>query len=171
MGAARYGATAESGPTERPALEGRQASGDDPEPLLSTGACSRDWLERALPELLRASEEVELDGHDLLHLDVRSDNLCLRDGRAVIVDWNLAHVGNPLLDIVAWLPSLKLEGGPDPWELVPDSQGFAALLAGFFASRAGLPPPLTAPRVREFQRRQAEIALPWAARELGLPPP
>jgi aminoglycoside phosphotransferase (APT) family kinase protein len=87
------------------------------------------------------------------------------------VDWNLAHVGNPLLDIVGWLPSLKLEGGPDPWELVPDSQGFAALLAGYFASRAGLPPPATAPHVREFQRRQAEIALPWAARELGLPPP
>ena len=112
-----------------------------------------------------------LEGEAFLHLDVRSDNLCLRQGRAVLVDWNLAHVGNPLLDIVAWLPSLKLEGGPDPWELVPDSQGFAALLAGFFASRAGLPPPPTAPRVREFQRRQAEVALPWAARELGLPPP
>ena len=69
------------------------------------------------------------------------------------------------------LPSLKLEGGPDPWELVPDSQGFAALMAGFFAARAGLPPPPTAPTVREFQHRQAEVALPWAARELGLPPP
>ena len=112
-----------------------------------------------------------LAGEAFLHLDVRSDNLCLQEGRAVLVDWNFAHVGNPLLDVVGWLPSLKLEGGPDPWELVPDSQGFAALLAGYFASRAGLPPPATAPRVREFQRRQAEIALPWAARELGLPPP
>jgi hypothetical protein len=53
---------------------------------------------------------------------------------------------------------------------VPDSRGLAALIAGFFASRAGLPPPATAPTVREFQRRQAGIALPWAARELGLDP-
>ena len=36
-------------------------------------------------------------------------------------------------------------------------------------TNAGLPVPATAPAVREFQRRQAEVALPWAARELGLP--
>jgi len=89
----------------------------------------------------------------------------------IFVDWNLACAGNPLIDIVAWLPSLRLEGGPEPWELVPDSHGLGALLAGYFASRAGLPTPATAPRVRPFQRAQAEIALPWAARELGLPAP
>ena len=156
---------------EREWLNGWELVAEDAEPLLSSGLCTPPWLEAALPTLLETGRTCVLEGEAFLHLDVRSDNLCLRDGRAVLVDWNLAHVGNPLLDIVAWLPSLKLEGGPDPWELVPDSQGFAALLAGFFASRAGLPPPLTAPRVREFQRRQAEIALPWAARELGLPPP
>ena len=46
-----------------------------------------------------------------------------------------------------------------------------ALTAGYFASRAGLPAPATAPRVRTFQRAQAKVALPWAARELGLPEP
>ena len=121
--------------------------------------------------LLEVGRTCPLDGEAFLHLDVRSDNLCLLDGQAVLVDWNLAHVGNPLLDVVAWLPSLRLEGGPEPWELVGDSQGFAALMAGFFAGRAGLPPPPTAPTVREFQREQAEVALPWAARELGLPAP
>lgn len=156
---------------EREWLNGWELVAEDPEPLLSTGLCSPPWLEAALPGLLETGLTCVLAGEAFLHLDVRSDNLCLQEGRAVLVDWNLAHVGNPLLDIVGWLPSLKLEGGPDPWELVPDSQGFAALLAGYFASRAGLPPPATAPRVREFQRRQAEIALPWAARELGLPPP
>ena len=45
----------------------------------------------------------------------------------------------------------------------------AAVSAGLFAARVGLPPPPTAPRVREFQLRQAEVALPWAARELDLP--
>jgi aminoglycoside phosphotransferase (APT) family kinase protein len=156
---------------EREWLNGWELVAEDPEPLLSTALCSPPWLDAALSSLLETGRTCVLAGEAFLHLDVRSDNLCLQEGRAVLVDWNLAHVGNPLLDIVAWLPSLKLEGGPDPWELVPDSQGFAALLAGFFASRAGLPPPATAPLVREFQRRQAEIALPWAARELGLPPP
>jgi aminoglycoside phosphotransferase (APT) family kinase protein len=156
---------------ERDWLNGWELVAEDTEPILSTGLCSPGWLEQALPILLETGRTCVLAGEAFLHLDVRSDNLCLQEDRAVLVDWNLAHVGNPLLDIVAWLPSLKLEGGPDPWELVPDSEGFAALLAGFFASRAGLPQPATAPRVREFQRRQAEIALPWAARELGLPPP
>jgi hypothetical protein len=156
---------------ERDWLNGWELVAEDVEPLLSTGLCSPHWLEAALPTMLETGRTCVLEGEAFLHLDVRSDNLCLQEGRAVLVDWNLAHVGNPLLDDVAWLPSLKLEGGPDPWELVPDSQGFAALLAGYFASRAGLPTPPTAPRVREFQRRQAEIALPWATRELGLSPP
>jgi aminoglycoside phosphotransferase (APT) family kinase protein len=156
---------------EREWLNGWELVAEDAEPLLSTGLCSRRWLEQALPTLLQTGRTCRLDGDAFLHLDVRSDNLCLREERAVLVDWNLAHVGNPLLDVVAWLPSLKLEGGPDPWELVSDSQGFAALIGGYFAARAGLPPPPTAPRVRDFQRRQAEVALPWAAAELGLPLP
>jgi aminoglycoside phosphotransferase (APT) family kinase protein len=156
---------------QREWINGWEVVAEDAEPLLSTGLCSREWLEAALPRLLEVGRTCPLEGETFLHLDVRSDNLCLLDGRVVLVDWNLAHVGNPLLDLVAWLPSLRLEGGPEPWELVGDSQGFATLMAGFFAGRAGLPPPPTAPTVREFQRVQAEIALPWAARELGLPPP
>src|SRR5205823_2619368 len=46
-----------------------------------------------------------------------------------------------------------------------------AAVAGFFAARAGLPPPEGAPTVRAFQREQLAVALPWAARELGLDPP
>jgi hypothetical protein len=144
---------------------------DDVGPLLSTGVCSRPWLENALPVLLRAAEEVELAGEDLLHLDVRSDNLCFVDSRAILVDWNLACVGNGSFDVAFWLPSLQLEGGPQPDDVLPDAGALAATVAGFFAARAGLPPPEGAPTVREFQRRQAEVALPWAARELDLPPP
>jgi phosphotransferase family enzyme len=142
----------------------------DPEPLLSTGLCSREWLDTALPGLLDAGETCDLGGDSLLHLDVRSDNLCFAGERVVLVDWNLATVGNPLLDVAFWLPSLTLEGGPEPWELLGDTQGLVSLVAGYFASRAGLPTPPTAPRVRAFQRAQAAVALPWAARELGLPP-
>ena len=152
----------------REALDGWPIVAADPEPFLSTCVCSREWLAAALPLLAQASSECQLEGEALLHLDLRSDNLCIRDGAVLFVDWNQACVGNPAIDAVAWAPSLRLEGGPDPWKLLPESGGLAALIAGFFAARAGLPAPATAPTVRVFQRRQAEVALPWAARELGL---
>jgi hypothetical protein len=143
----------------------------DPEPFLALGACSPEWLDRALPLLRRASETAPIDGDSLLHLDVRSDNLCIADRGAVLVDWNHACVGNAELDLAAWLPSLRLEGGPEPHTILPGAAGLAALLAGFFGCRAGLPAPPTAPQVRPFQLAQLEVSLPWAARELGLPPP
>lgn len=146
----------------------------DAEPFLTLGLCSRVWLEASLPDLLGASAPEVLDGEALLHFDVRSDNLCIRDGRAVLVDWNLASVGNPALDVAFWLPSLALEHGPAPGEVAlthPAANGFAAFVAGFFAARAGLPPPEGAPTVRAFQLAQLEIALPWAAGVLGLPDP
>jgi len=143
----------------------------NPEPLLSTGLCAPSWLEAALPALLQASEDAQLDGTELLHFDVRSDNLCLRDGEALLFDWNLARVGNGEFDVAFWLPSLTLEGGPPPWQVLPDAGPLAAAVAGFFAVRAGLPPPPTAPTVRDFQRAQAQVALAWTARELDLPAP
>ena len=152
-------------------LNGWIAVAEDPAPFLSAGLCTPEWLREALPSLSRASQECELGGDALVHLDFRSDNACFRGGRMFIVDWNLAAVGNPLIDAVACAPSLRLEDGPEPWELVPDTGGLSSLVAGFFAARAGLPPPATAPTVREFQRAQLEVALPWAARELGLDPP
>jgi Phosphotransferase enzyme family len=142
-----------------------------PAPFLSMRVCSPEWLAEALPALRHASETAPIDGDGLLHLDVRSDNLCIADRGAVLVDWNHACIGNPDLDLAAWLPSLRLEGGPEPQQLLPGAAGFAALLAGFFGSRAGLPPPPTAPQVRPFQLAQLRISLTWAARELGLPPP
>jgi hypothetical protein len=152
----------------RTALVGWPIVAGDPEPLLSTGVCSAQWLDGALPALLHACEQVLLDGEDLLHADVRSDNLCFRGGVALLFDWNIACVGNGAFDVAFWLPSLRLEGGPEPWQVLPDAGLLAAAVAGFFAARAGLPPPGGAPTVREFQRRQLEAALPWAALELGL---
>jgi aminoglycoside phosphotransferase (APT) family kinase protein len=143
----------------------------DPEPLLATGLCSRAWLREALPVLARAGEQAELGGDALLHLDVRSDNLCFADGRALLVDWNLACKGNGRFDVAFWLPSLRLEDGPEPWQVLPEAGALSAAVAGFFAARAGLAPPPGAPTVREFQRAQAAVALRWAARELGLEPP
>jgi hypothetical protein len=147
----------------------------DPSPFLSTGTCSSSWLTAHLPALATASASARIDGSAALHLDVRSDNLCIRDGRTVLVDWNHACLGNPLLDTAAWLPSLEAEGGPAPERIVPpDTPGLpeiASLLAGYFAARAGLPEIPEAPHVRGLQLAQARTALPWAARLLDIPPP
>jgi Phosphotransferase enzyme family len=142
----------------------------DPAPFLSLGVCSAAWLDEALPALRNAAESAPIAGDALLHLDVRSDNICLTSRGAVLVDWNNACVGNPDLDVAAWLSSLHLEGGPPPEDILAGAGGYAAALAGFFASRAALRPPETAPSVRRIQLAQLEIALPWAIRELGLRP-
>jgi hypothetical protein len=139
----------------------------DPEPFLALGLRSRDWLEERLPALIEAAEAAPVDGDAVVHLDVRSDNLCTLEGRAVLVDWNFVSFAAPELDLAAWACSLALEGGPPPWELLPDSPGFAAFVSGIFAAVAGLPPPETAPTVREFQARQLAVALDWLDRELS----
>jgi hypothetical protein len=149
------------------ALVGWKDIAEDPAPFLSLGIVSAVWLERSLPALIDASDPARLDGDSLVHGDVRSDNLCLRGGRAVLLDWNHARVGNPAFDIAFWLPSLVLEGGPDPATFGVDE--LAVFVAGFFAAHAGLPAPEGAPRVRSFQRAQLEVALPWACAVLGLP--
>jgi hypothetical protein len=143
----------------------------DPAPLLGLGLCSPEWLNAALPVLLEAADRSLIDGDRLCHLDVRSDNLCFRDGQAILFDWNHARAGNPEFDLAFWLPSLRAEGGPEPDAVATVEPGVVALVAGFFASRAGLPVIPHAPRVREIQLVQLEIALPWAARVLGLPAP
>lgn len=145
---------------------------EDPAPFLSLGVASAAWLAAALPELLAAERAVPFSGSGVLHGDVRSDNLGVRDGRVVLVDWNHAHLGNPAFDVAAWLPSLRLEGGPEPDDVADaDVAQFAAPIAGYFAARAGLPPHEGAPLVRGFQLAQLEVALPWPCRVLGIAPP
>ena len=142
----------------------------EPEAFLGLGLCSAEWLDEALPELLRATDRCEVRGDAFLHLDTRSDNICFRDGRALLVDWNWAHLGNPAVDVAFWLPSLFAEGGPSPIEVLPEAGELTALVSGFFAPIAGQPPPAGAPTVRPLQLSQLKVALPWAVEVLGLPP-
>jgi hypothetical protein len=159
-------------PETREMLSGWKVVAENPTMFLSLGLCTLDWLSRALPDLLEAEAKVVLTGTDLLHLDVRSDNLCFpQDDRAMLVDWNWVSVGNGEFDLAAWLPSLEAEGGPQPETFLPDAAVLAAALSGFFASRAGLPAPEAAPTVRTVQRQQLATVLPWAARALGLSAP
>jgi hypothetical protein len=143
----------------------------DPAPFLSVGLCSERWLEAALPALIDTASSAPLTGSALVHLDIRSDNLCFREGRVVVIDWNHATLANPDLDVAFWLPSLQSEGGPPPEAILPDAPGLAAWVAGFFSAHAGMLQPPNAPHVRPLQLAQARTALPWAARALGLPAP
>jgi aminoglycoside phosphotransferase (APT) family kinase protein len=163
-------------PPDTPTIRGYEAGiaerwarvADDPEPFLSLGLVSRDWLAGALPTLIEASRAAQLDGSELVHLDVRSDNLCFRDGRAILVDWNHACIGNGDFDVAFWLPSLAAEGGPLPDELLPGAGVLTAVVSGYFAAVAGLPPPALSPTVRPLQLAQLKPALAWARRELAL---
>jgi thiamine kinase-like enzyme len=148
-----------------------QAVAIDPAPFLSLGIADARWLEGALPILIRYEKRCRTDGESLTHWDLRSDNICLNERKAIFVDWNLACMSNPKLDLGFWLPSLAYEGGPEPERILPDAPEIAAWVSGFFAVRAGLPGISDAPRVRLVQQQQLATALPWAARALDLPRP
>jgi Phosphotransferase enzyme family len=151
--------------------EGWPRLAKDPAPFLSLGIASPQWLGEALPALVEAEASCSAEGEALTHYDIRSDNICIAASGAKLVDWAAAARGNPALDLGFWLPSLQLEGGPAPESILPGHPEVAAAVSGYFAARAGLPIIPSAPRVRDIQRAQLAIALPWAIRALGLPPP
>ncbi|MFE0348886.1 phosphotransferase [Streptomyces griseoluteus] len=143
---------------------------EDRTAFLSCGLVSPGWLERSLPVLSKAAAAAPFDGTSLLHLDIRSDNLCFAAGGVRIIDWNWAAIGNPVFDVCAWLPSLRSEGGPLPDQVMPGQGEFAAVLAGFWCSQMGLPEANSASGRRLLQRDLGKIALDWARRELKLEP-
>lgn len=150
--------------------DGWQRVASDPAPFLSLGLASEAWLNQALATLLDINYGSYLDGAELVHLDIRSDNLCFDGDRAVIIDWNWACFGNARFDIGGWLPSLETEGGPPPEQLLPDAGEIAAIISGYHAANAGLPAVPDAPRLRLAQLTQLKSALPWTVRALDLPP-
>jgi Phosphotransferase enzyme family len=151
--------------------EGWSEIRSDPDPVLALGVSSRPWLMDHLDELEAAADAAVIDGTTFVHVDVRSDNLCFRGDRAVIVDWNWASRGDPVFDVAAWLPSLAAERGPQPWEVLPEAGRYASLLAGFFLAHCVRPPIPQAPHVRSLQETNGRAALRWTIRVLGLPDP
>ncbi len=142
-----------------------------PEAFLSIRVASESWLTACLPTLLEAHDRVETEGKSLVHLDVRSDNICFRADRAVLIDWNNACSGNPDLDVAFWLPGLRHEGGPPPQDILADAGHLASYVTGYFASRAGLPDLPHTPLVRRLQKAHLNAGLHWTVQELGLPEP
>ena len=169
--AARPASDLPSVETNREEFAGWPKVAAEPAAFLGLGVATQTWLSQALPVLLNAESRAVLDGPALLHNDVRSDNLCFAGERVVLIDWNWACRGNPKLDIAAWLPSLALEGGPAPEEILPREPELASFVAGFYAAHAGLPPLPGSPTLRALQLAMLRESLAWATRVVGLPAP
>lgn len=146
-----------------------KAVAEDPEPFLGLGLCARAWFDRVIPVLVDAEARGTLDGDALVHLDVRSDNLCLLDDRVVLVDWNNTARGRADFDVHCFVQSVALEGGPSPDDLLPDADPLlVAMITGYLAHSAPQPTIPTAPRVRLIQLAQLRVCLPWMTRLLNL---
>lgn len=139
------------------------------------------WSARQLNGLveLEAGAAAASAGETLLHLDLRADNLLLTpDGRVLVVDWPHARVGAAWVDIAFLAPSVTMQGGPQPEELMgrqpaayaADPKAITAVvaaIAGFFTYQAHQPPPPGLPTVRAFQAAQGVTAREWLAERTG----
>ena len=140
-----------------------------------------EWSRRHIEALVAIEETVggALEGDTLLNNDIRADNILLTPGRTWFVDWPHASVGPPWLDVVAFAPSVAMQGGPSPEEVISrhsacrsaESDGITAVvvtLAGYFTHKAVQPPPPGLPTVRAFQNAQGVVARKWVAQRTGL---
>ena len=138
------------------------------------------WSARHLDRLaaLEAEAPAAAAGDTLLHLDLRADNLLLTPDRVVVVDWPHARVGVPWVDLLFFAPSVAMQGGPPPEEMLsrypparhadPDAiTAVVCAIAGFFVREGLRPAPPGLPTLRAFQAAQGEVARSWLARRTG----
>jgi len=139
------------------------------------------WAARHLDRLARleAAWPQATEGSALLHLDLRADNLLLTP-TGVAVDWPYACAGAAWVDLLLLLPSVAMQGGPDPeptFAAHPVAAGAdpwavttaLAACAGYLAEGSHLPPPPGLPTLRAFQHGQAVVALEWLRLRTGWP--
>lgn len=130
-----------------------------------------------LAELERQAPEA-VNGETLLHFDIRADNVLLDSDRVWFVDWPHASIGAAWFDVLAFAPSVKMQGGPEPEHLIAQSPtcreadpgaitAAVAAIAGFFTYQALLPPPSGLPTLRAFQAAQGAVARDWLAARTG----
>ena len=129
-------------------------------------------LEARFDELTRSSTE-------LLHCDLRLDNMVLDSGGvAWICDWNFLSYGPPWFDTLTLLLSAEASGiDPDPlfWThptaagVTPELlDGALASILGYYLDAGSKPEIPTSPHVRSHQRYYAVLTWRWLGRRLGL---
>ncbi|WP_206443233.1 phosphotransferase [Candidatus Protofrankia californiensis] len=132
------------------------------------------WARRHLDALadLETGWAEAATGDGLVHADLRADNLLLTPDRVVVVDWPWACVAAPWFDLLAMLPSVRMQGGPAPEDIFdahPVARGAdadavtatIAAVAGFFIQKSRQPAPPGLPTLRPFQAAQGQAALDW----------
>jgi hypothetical protein len=121
---------------------------------------------------LEADIVAALPPSRLQHSDTRADNTLLQAGRAWLVDWPWAGLAPPWFDVVLLAPSVAMQGGPPPQELLEGSRlasasdkdavtVLVAAMSGFFLNQARKPAPPGLPALRGFQAAQGRVALDW----------
>lgn len=136
--------------------------------LVGCGWCTPSWAEAYGSVLIMADELPDAADDALVHGDVRSDNLCIGpDDQVRFVDWSHAGSGNPFHDLVSLLPTLRLEGGPKPSQVLAEPTGLIVRQAGnsvarTFGDHSG------PDWLRVVLRQLAAINLAWACEILDL---
>lgn len=158
-----------------PAIEdptGRWDEVLDTDLLSRAGLCTDTWIAANGPTLTSADRlPITPARPSLVHGDVRSDNLCvIADGTVRLVDWSHAGAGHPRWDLVSFLPTLRLEGGPLPATVLIEPISLITRLAGRCVARA-VDQPDGPDWLRIVLLRLAEINLHWVSSVLELQPP
>ena len=137
------------------------------------------WVLRHLDRLASLEKQAPAAGagETLMHCDVRADNLLLAGDRVYVVDWPWARIGAPWIDLIGMAPSVAMQGGPPPEQLIGrlDLGGVSrdaldaviCTIAGYFAFQALQPPPPGIPTVRAFQAAQGRVAIAWLRERTG----
>ena len=137
------------------------------------------WSARNLERLadLESRAPSAAAGDTLLHFDVRADNLLIAAEKVYVIDWPWARIGAWWIDLVAMAPSVAMQGGPSPSQLLAklDLRGVAEFavdavissIAGYFVVRALDSPPPGIPTVRAFQAAQGRHAVAWLRERTG----
>jgi aminoglycoside phosphotransferase (APT) family kinase protein len=141
--------------------------------LKTSNAAEDAWTVRNIDRLveLEAKAPAASEGRTLLNFDVRADNILIAGNNVYFVDWPWARVGAAFVDWVAFAPSVRMQGGPKPSELLrtvqlggvsdTDINAVIASVTGYFLAQSRRPPPEGIPTVRAFQAAQGRVALEW----------
>jgi aminoglycoside phosphotransferase (APT) family kinase protein len=137
------------------------------------------WSQEHLHALaeLESHAPAAVHGQTLLHFDIRADNILLDDEHVWFFDWPAACIGAPWFDVVAFVPSVTMQGGPsaaDVWDRYSGGRSVAAELvtqslaavAGYFTRESLLSAPPGLPTLRAFQAAQGVIARRWLAERI-----
>lgn len=147
--------------------------------LKESKAALDHWSSRNIDRLidLEAKTPAAISGRTLLNFDVRADNILIAGDRVYFVDWPWARIGPPFVDWLAFAPSVSMQGGPRPSELLRtaklgevsdgDINAVIASLTGYFLACSRRPPPPGLPTVRAFQAAQGDVALAWLRERTG----